>query len=98
MAKAKTITTRTRKAPVQPTAQKDPFPFVRILDKASDVRRGIKALENAADGAFLDHDGSESIGWMLEHLEREHEELRGLLRDFHEAYRKATGEAGVAHV
>lgn len=93
MAKAKTITPRTRNAPMQPAMPKDPYPFVRILDKASDVRRGIKALENAADGAFLDHDSSESIGWMLGHLEREYEELRGMLSEFHEASQKAKSPA-----
>lgn len=62
------------------------FP-VAILDKADDLKNGIKALENAAEGAFVDRDGTTAINWMLDHLEREHGELVAMLETFHAAYK-----------
>lgn len=85
MAKTKTITTRTRTAPKVPKPGNEPFLFVRILDKADDIGRGIKSLENAAEGAFIDSNATTAINWMLEHLERDHDELRAMLQEAHVA-------------
>lgn len=84
MAKAKT-TTRGKARAAAPGPKAEPFPFVSILDKAHDVGRGIKSLENAAEGALIDSDGSAAINWMLEHLEREHNELVAMLKAVHAA-------------
>lgn len=91
MAKAKTTTRGKGRTVTGHTTPAVPS-IIQMLDKAADLGRGIKALENAADGAFLDHAGSSAINWMLEHLEREHGELVAML----EAARVANG--GPAHV
>jgi hypothetical protein len=82
MAKAKTITRGKGRIVA---ASKPSIPFVQIIDKADDLGRGIKALENAAEGAFIDSAGTTAINWMLEHLEREFSELRAMLKEAHVA-------------
>lgn len=80
--KSHTVTGR-----IAPTAPS----IIQMLDKAGELGRGIRALENAADGAFLDLPGSEAIGWMIDHLSREHGELVAMLQ-------AANTAKGVVHV